>query len=362
MEQKHSPECAEIHFSGYSQITSALPTPHITATTQGCRQRFLSTFSLFYTELLLPGIISRVPALPAAASMPLSPLEPGGSRRDRPCLAAGAAAAGLLRAGACTHRLPRGCSPHPSSRGVGSGASAHGELRAGWQPPPPAERAPRRARHLRALRLTWHRGADGALGSAGRHRGGSGAGWDALLPTPSQVPARPRAPRLYGLRAGPRCQSAVPGRAPGSPLRGGDINSTAPSPPRLPAGPSPARARPRRAVQGRCGGRAGGSGLPPGAEGRAGERSPRSVWRGLSTAEPPGGGARLRGGAGAWPGPAVGASRARFPRARNASAAPPAGPALRGHLSLESSMLLPPPWQNPAFSRAKSSHFYPFYF
>lgn len=48
---------------------------------------------------------------------------------------------------------------------------------------------------------------------AGRGRWGVERG--ALLP-PSQVPPRPRAPRrrLYGLRAGPRCQSAAPGRAP----------------------------------------------------------------------------------------------------------------------------------------------------
>lgn len=297
MEQEHSPECVKIEFSGYSQITPALPTPHIIARIRGCRQRFLSTVSLFFMEILLPGIPRVLPLKAASSSRqdcllshPWSPAVPCGSDP---------AWAGLLGQ----------VLPSPSPRGAGSGAAAHGQPRAGggtaadraegaWRghgPSPPCSSPGIGEPTARSVRRgRWGAERDEMLRAA-----------LVPLPTPPQVPAEPRAPRrrLYGLRAGPRCQSA-----PGSPLRGRDTTRR----------PLPAAAT--------CGASAG-PGPPQGGAGavrgagrapRGGEGSPPSVWRGRAAQGPRRGGSaagtRLRGELGPVP------------------AAPPAGPALPGAL------------------------------
>lgn len=182
--------------------------------------------------------------------------------------------------------------------------------------------------------------------------------WAAPLPTPSQDPARPRAPRrrLYGLRAGLRCQSAARGRAPGSPLRGGDTTPAAPSPLRLPAGPSPARPAPGGRCRGGAGGGQGGCGRPPGSRGERRGVSLRCA-----------GGRAPQGPREAVPGPAAEQERGRDPavgrsqpgsRVREARPRPLRPARLcRGHLSLGSAVLLLPARQNTAFSRAQFSHF-----
>lgn len=151
---------------------------------------------------------------------------------------------------------------------------------------------------------------------AGALRVGRGAWRATLLPTPSQVPPQPSAPRLYGLRAGPRCQSAAPGRAPDSPLRGGDTNLAAPSPPRLPAGPSPPGPAPGGRWRGGAAAGQDGSGRPrggSGAEGQAGE--PPAAWRGRERRSP----------REAAPGPAAGRQRGRDPPSGQPSPVPAGG-------------------------------------
>lgn len=172
-------------------------------------------------------------------------------------------------------------------------------------------------------------------------RSGGRSGADRGSQPPSHVPPRPRAPRrrLYGLRAGPRCQSAAPGRAPGSLLGGGDTAPPRPlSAPRrpLPAGP-PALAYlrgggepgplPRTAPRPPCGGAVREAGRAPRGERGEGEaegqlRSPREPPPGPESGrEPP-------------PGPPEPRPLGR--RAGRATAAPPARPGPAGaprHLS-----------------------------
>lgn len=200
------------------------------------------------------------------------------------------------------------------------------------------------------------RRADGARGLCllpGRCRR---CGADRGTLPPSHVPPRPRAPRrrLYGLRAGPRCQSAAAGRAPGSLLGGSD---TAPRRP-LPAGP-PAlaylratAARPPamyRPAWGRCGRRAG---SPGGAKGRIGEKRGEAVGAGCCAprlpaalgmvergravaAEHPGGGARHR----ARPGSAVGLPEPRSHQPCTSAARTAAKLSLPQHRTLSFSTL-----------------------
>lgn len=151
--------------------------------------------------------------------------------------------------------LPRGIFHPENPRGRQRGAPTRLPTVSPCSLPRPRRAAatPRRglhggARRFPALRLTWHGGSRRrAEALPGRCQWGAERGTG----PPSQVPPRPRALRrcLYGLRDGPRCQSAAPGRAPGSPLRGGDISPPPPpthreAPARLPAKPSRAQALP----------------------------------------------------------------------------------------------------------------------
>lgn len=107
---------------------------------------------------------------------------------------------------------------------------------------------------------------------------------------PSAAPRR----RLYGLRAGLHCQSAAPGRAPGSPLRVSDTNPpAAPSPAGgrrsptcgaiLRSGPPPAPPR-DRPVTALSGGFGGGAGAGLGGRGSAGSGAARRGAQGRAEA------------------------------------------------------------------------------
>lgn len=307
MEQKHSPECAEIQFSGYSQITSALPTPHTTARTRGCRQRSLSTFSLFHTELLLPGI-PRVP-----------PLQPSTGRRQDASPSSGRQ---RLPAGRSLPvwraRWRRGCwgrcrtppaprlSPHRAPPGGQRGDRSERRTvpsapRAGSAP---GTAPPRLAPHL----------ASGSRRCAGALRGSAGPEWSTVRcrRRKSLHGSAPRADAFMGCGPGPAVNQRRRGAPPARSSAAVTQTPAAPSPPRLPAGPSPGRPAPAGgagAARGRAGRQRPPRGERSGAEGRAAQPSAAhgglsSVRRGPSAAEPPGGGARPRGRTGA----AVGSS------------------------------------------------------
>lgn len=293
---------------------------------------------------------------------------------------------------------PRGRALRLSPRGGGSAVR-------GVQPPAsrrapaaaaPAGQQPEVASPAGAFppcRLTWHGGSRRrAEALPGRCRWG---GERSAVPYRRRKSLRgpaPRAAAFMGCGPGPACQSAPPGRAPGSPLRGGDTTSSPPPRPRRPlpsgrpalaylrghAGPGPSPAPPRhppdrppRAV--REAERAAGA-SPRGAErrggaGRGGRERPSWPWlaRGFAGGrgraarcgrapgrrrQAPAAGLRARP-APAPPGPPEPGTRGRH-RARHRPLRP--GPA--GGFAAESSG--PPLRQNSAFPRTESSRCYAF--